>query len=229
MGFPEASCHGAVQAAADAILALWERNRTGQGQHLDSSMQAAVVWTLLFSTGHATLYGADVPGFGEQRDGPPLELIPGLVIPSMARCKDGHVAMTLVLGEVGARSFGSLMRFAADEGGLEGDLASREWSTWFHQMIGGKLAPQDAARGFAQLVRFLGTRSKAELHERSVRDRWLIAPAFDASDLLADSPARGARLLGARGRRDPFRRLREALAHADPPGSQRMRVADDRG
>src|SRR5262245_33401664 len=65
VGFPEASCHGAVQAAADAILALWECNRTGQGQHLDTSMQAAVVWTLLFSAGHATLYGEDVPGFGE--------------------------------------------------------------------------------------------------------------------------------------------------------------------
>jgi len=202
VGFPEASHHGAVQAAADAILALWERGRTGLGQHLDTSMQAAVVWTLLFSTGHSTLYGEDIAGFGEQRDGPPPQLIPGLVIPSMARCKDGHVAMTLVLGEVGARSFGSLMRFAAEEGGLDADLAARDWSTWFHQMIGGKLSPQDAARAFAQLVGFLGTRSKAELHERSVRDRWLIAPALDAADLLAD------RHLEARGY---FERVGDAI------------------
>jgi crotonobetainyl-CoA:carnitine CoA-transferase CaiB-like acyl-CoA transferase len=186
VGWPETSHHGAVQAAADAILALWERRRTGLGQHLDSSMQAAVIWTLLFATGFASLYGEDSPGYGEKRSEPAPQLIPGLVIPNMAKCKDGHVAMTLVLGEVGARSFGSLMRFAAEEGALDADLAERDWSTWIQQLGGGKLAPPDIVRGFAQLVAFLGTRTKAELHERSVRERWLIAPALSAADLLAD-------------------------------------------
>jgi crotonobetainyl-CoA:carnitine CoA-transferase CaiB-like acyl-CoA transferase len=186
VGWPETSHHGAVQAAADAILALWERRRTGLGQHLDSSMQAAVVWTLLFATGHSALYGEDVPGWGEKRGDPPPQLLPGLVIPNMARCKDGFVAMTLVLGEVGARSFGSLMRFAAEHGGLDGDIAEKDWSTWLQQLGAGKLAPGDVTRGFDQLVAFLGTRTKDELHERSVKDRWLIAPALSAADLLAD-------------------------------------------
>jgi crotonobetainyl-CoA:carnitine CoA-transferase CaiB-like acyl-CoA transferase len=186
IGWPETSHHGAVQAAADALLALLERRRTGLGQHLDSSMQAAVVWTLLFSTGHSTLYGEDVPGWGEKRGDPPPQLLPGLVIPNMARCKDGFVAMTLVLGEVGARSFGSLMRFAAEHGALAPDIAEKDWSQWLQLLGGGKLAPPDIVRGFDQLVAFLGTRTKAELHERSVKDRWLIAPALSAPDLLSD-------------------------------------------
>jgi crotonobetainyl-CoA:carnitine CoA-transferase CaiB-like acyl-CoA transferase len=206
VGWPETSHHGAVQAAADALLALLERRRTGRGQHLDSSMQAAVVWTLLFATGHSTLYGEDIPGWGEKRGDPPPQLLPGLVIPNMARCKDGFVAMTLVLGEVGARSFGSLMRFAAEHGGLEPDLAERDWSTWLQQLGGGKLTPPEIVRGFDQLVAFLGTRTKAELHERSVKDRWLIAPALDAADLLVD------RQLDARGY---WQRVGEAL-HPGP-------------
>jgi crotonobetainyl-CoA:carnitine CoA-transferase CaiB-like acyl-CoA transferase len=186
VGWPETSHHGAAQAAADAILALWERRRTGLGQHLDSSIQAAVVWTLLFVTGHATLYGEDVAGYGAKRSEPPPELLPGLVIPPVARCKDGYVGMTLVLGEVGARSFGSMMRFAAEQGALDADIEGREWSSWMQQLGAGKLAPKDVARGFAQLVAFLGTRSKAELQERAVRERWLLAPAWSAADLLAD-------------------------------------------
>jgi crotonobetainyl-CoA:carnitine CoA-transferase CaiB-like acyl-CoA transferase len=186
IGWPEASHHGAVQAAADAILALSWRRRSGLGQRLDSSMQAAVVWTLLFATGHSTLYGEDTPGWGEKRSEPAPQLLPGLVIPNMARCKDGFVAMTLVLGEVGARSFGSLMRFAAENGALEPDIAARDWSTWLQQLGGGKLAPPDIVRAFDQLVAFLGTRTKADLHERSVKERWLIAPAFSAADLFAD-------------------------------------------
>ena len=202
VGWPEASHHGAVQAAADAILALWGRRRGGLGQHLDSSMQAAVVWTLLFATGHSTLYGEDIAGWGAKRSEPPPQLLPGLVIPNTARCKDGFVVMTLVLGEVGARSFGSLMRFAAEAGALEPHIAAREWSTWLQQLGGGKLTPPEIARAFDQLVAFLGTRTKAELHERSVKERWLIAPACSAADLFAD------RQLGAR---DYFVRVGDTL------------------
>jgi crotonobetainyl-CoA:carnitine CoA-transferase CaiB-like acyl-CoA transferase len=186
VGWPESSHHGAVQAAADAMLALWARRRSGRGQHLDSSMQAAVVWTLLFATGHSTLYGEDTPGWGEKRGEPPPQLLPGVVIPNMARCKDGFVAMTLVLGEVGARGFGSLMRFAAEHDGLSPDLAERDWSTWVQLLTTGKLTPAELARAFEELIAFLATRTKAELHERSVKDRWLIAPALSAADLLAD-------------------------------------------
>jgi crotonobetainyl-CoA:carnitine CoA-transferase CaiB-like acyl-CoA transferase len=186
VGWPEATHHGAVQAAADAILALWERRRTGLGQHLDSSMQAALVWTLLFATGHATLYGEDIPGYGAQRGDPAPQMLPGVSIPPVARCKDGFLGMTLVLGEVGARSLGAMMRFAAEEGGLDADLGARDWSQWIQDLMGGKLAVADVARGFSQLVAFFGTRTKAELHERAVRERWLLAPAWDAADLLAD-------------------------------------------
>ncbi len=186
VGWSEASCHGAVQAAADAILALLERERTGLGQHLDASMQAAVVWALLFVTGHATLYGEDVPGYGAQRGAPQPQLLPGVVIPNVARVKDGFVVMTLVLGEVGARGFGKLMRFAAERGGLEPDIAERDWSGWMQQLGAGKLAPADLARALEQLVAFLGSCTKAEIQERAVREAWLVGPAWTAADLLAD-------------------------------------------
>jgi crotonobetainyl-CoA:carnitine CoA-transferase CaiB-like acyl-CoA transferase len=186
VGHPEASCHAAVQAAADAILALGERERSGLGQHLDASMQAAIVWTLLFVTGHATLYGEDVAGYGVARGGPPAQLLPGVVIPNVARTKDGFVVMTLVLGEVGARGFGRLMRFAAERGGLEPDIAARDWSTWMQQLGAGKLPPADLARALAQIVTFLGTCTKAEIQERAVREAWLVGPAWTTADLLAD-------------------------------------------
>jgi crotonobetainyl-CoA:carnitine CoA-transferase CaiB-like acyl-CoA transferase len=186
IGQSEASCHGAVQAAAEAILALLERERTGLGQHLDASMQAAMVWTLLFVTGHATLYGEDVPGYGAQRGDPQPELLPGVVIPNVARTKDGFVVMTLVLGEVGARGFGKLMAFAAERGGLEPDIAARDWGGWMQQLGAGELAPADLARALQQLVRFLGTCTKAEIQERAVREAWLAGPAWTAAELLAD-------------------------------------------
>jgi crotonobetainyl-CoA:carnitine CoA-transferase CaiB-like acyl-CoA transferase len=185
VGVPEASFHAAVQAAADALLALYGRQRDGRGQHLDASMQAAVIWTLLFATGFSALLGQEKPGAGEGR-GTPTELFPGVAIPDRARTKDGFAVMTLVLGQVGARSFGSMMRWAAECGALDEDLAGHDW-TFFLQLLGeGELSPPDISRGFDQFVAFLGTRTKAEIQQRAVEGAWLIGPAWDASELLTD-------------------------------------------
>jgi crotonobetainyl-CoA:carnitine CoA-transferase CaiB-like acyl-CoA transferase len=185
VGFPETSCHGAVQAAADAILALYERNRSGKGQYLDSSMQAAVIWTLMFVTSYAA-FGDNPPGFTDDRREAKREILPGLRNPVVEPCKDGYVAMTLVLGAQGNRGYGAAMRWVEEEGGLDPDLTGRDWRTWLEDMGTGKLALQDAKRGLEQFLAFLKTKTKAEIQKRAVADKLLIAPVQNAADLLAD-------------------------------------------
>ena len=184
IGQPETANSGAVQAAADAIMALHERDRSGLGQHLDTSMQAAVLWTLLYVTGYAA-FGRDAPGFGDDRAIPP-ESVRGLTIPVFARTTDGFVAMTLVLGAPGARSFGRMMRWAIEHDAVDADLAAHEWSQMFALLGAGTISPEDAQRAIDQLLTFFGTRTKSDIHEQAVVGRWLVAPAWDASDLYAD-------------------------------------------
>ncbi len=185
IGHPETSHHAGVQAAADAILALYGRHRDGRGQHLDVSCQAAVLWTLLFAEGYPVLMGDNQPGSGENRR-QPQELLPGVVVPDRAACKDGFVVMTLVLAEVGARSFGSMMRWAAESGAIDDDLADHDWSVMFELLGQGKITPPAIARAFDQLVAFLGTCTKAEIQQRAHDGKWLIGPAWSAADLLGD-------------------------------------------
>jgi crotonobetainyl-CoA:carnitine CoA-transferase CaiB-like acyl-CoA transferase len=185
VGHPETSHHGAVQAAADAILALHARNRDGRGQHLDVSCQAAVVWTLLFADGYPVLTGQNQPGSGEER-AEVRELLPGVVVPDRAHCRDGFVVMTLVLGQVGARSFGSMMRWADENGALEPDLAQHDWSQMIELLTQGKIAPADLQRAFDALVAFLGTRTKAEVQKHALEGRWLLGPVWTPADLLND-------------------------------------------
>ena len=185
IGHPEASHHGAVQGAADAILALYGRHRDGRGQHLDVSCQAAMVWTLLFADGYPVMTGEDQPGSGEARS-KPRELLPGVVVPDRAACKDGFVVMTLVLGQVGAKSFGSMMRWAGESGGLSDDLAQHDWTGMFDLLIGGKLKAHDIQRAFDQFVAFLGTRTKADIQQRALAGKWLIGPAWTTAELIVD-------------------------------------------
>ena len=48
--------------AADALIALCERDSSGLGQHLDVSVQASMAWTLLSGTGWPVAIGRDQPG-----------------------------------------------------------------------------------------------------------------------------------------------------------------------
>ena len=187
VGFPETMHLGATQAAADAIMALYARNRSGQGQHLDTSVQAAVLWSLMFVTDYAA-FGENPPGFGDERPGRATsqEIAPGIVLPTIEPCKDGFVAMTLVLGAQGAFGFNAAMNWIGEQGGLDEDLRAIDWATWLEQIGEGKLDPRDAKRGIDQFLAHLRTMTKAEIQEQAVAQKWLIAPINSAADLLAD-------------------------------------------
>lgn len=185
VGYPDTSHHGAVQAAADVCSALYSRDRDGQGQHLDVSCQAAVLWTLLFANGYPIMTGEDQPASGAKR-AEKQEMLPGVVVPDRARCKDGFVVMTLVLGDVGAKSFGSMMRWAGEAGAIDDDLTQHDWRGMFDLLMGGKITPADIQRAFDQFVDFLGTRTKAEIQQRALEGKWLIGPVWSTADLLGD-------------------------------------------
>lgn len=191
VGLPETVHLGAVQAAADVLMALYGRTRTGRGQHLDCSLQAAVLWSLMFVTDYAAL-GQDPPGFGDDRAGRSgsMEVVPGLTLPVIEPCKDGYIAMTLVLGAQGAHGFDAAMRWVGEQGRLDPDLRQVDWRTWIQQIQEGKLAIEDANRGVAQLLAHLRGMTKAEIHARAVAQKWLIAPVNLAPDLLRDPQLR---------------------------------------
>ncbi len=185
VGYPDTSHHGAVQAAADVCSALYSRNHDGRGQHLDVSCQAAVLWTLLFANGYPILTGENQPGSGDKR-AEAQELIPGVVVPDRAHCKDGFVVMTLVLGDVGAKSWGAMMQWASEAGAIDEDLAQHDWSVMFDLLMGGKISPPDIQRAYDQFVAFLGTQTKVEIQQRALEGKWLLGPVWTTADLLGD-------------------------------------------
>lgn len=221
VGLPETAHLGAVQAAADVLSALYARNRTGHGQHLDSSIQAAVLWSLLFVTDYAAT-GEDPPGFDDTRSGRTASqnIVPGLPLPVVEPCKDGYVVMTLVLGTQGAFGFNAAMNWIGDQGGLDADLMEIDWMTWIEQVMEGSLTLDTARRGLDQFLAFLRTMTKAEIHERAVAQKWLIAPINLTPDLISD-PQLNARdfwiELAGRKHPGPFARLSETPIRYERP------------
>ena len=186
VGYPETSFLGAMQAAADAVMALCERDRSGLGQHLDSSIQAAVMWSLMSITSYAAL-GQDFPGRGDDRaDVTHPEIVPGLRMPFIEPCADGYVGMTLVLGDQGNRGMKSLMAWVIEEGALDDDLAEVDWERWLDMLGDQTLSVADAGRALDQMLALIKSKTQAEIQERAVAGKMLVAPCYTAAHLAAD-------------------------------------------
>ena len=186
VGYSETSFLGAMQAAADAVMALCERDRSGLGQHLDSSIQAAVMWSLMSITSYAAL-GQDFPGRGDDRaDVTHPEVVPGVRMPFIEPCADGFVGMTLVLGEQGNRGMKSLMAWVIEEGALDDDLAEVNWEKWLEMLGDETLSRDDANRALGQMLEFIKTKTQAEIQERAVAGKMLVAPCYTSAHLTAD-------------------------------------------
>ncbi len=191
VGYPQAGLHGGAQAAADAVVALVERDRSGLGQHLDVSMQACMVWTMMDASGYPPNEGGDKPGFGDDRAEPLPPHASGLHLPRVIAASDGHVIVTMGVNLPQRIAINETIAWMTDDGvELPARLQSVDWERWHEQFADPGAVPAETVALIDEAVRlgveFLGTKSKRELQDRAVASGALIAPIMTAADLLAD-------------------------------------------
>ena len=212
VGYPQASFHGGVQAAADTVFALYEREQSGLGQQLDVSMQAAMVWTLMNATGYPPNVGANPPGYCEKRADPPGQVFPGLTIPRIFECLDGWALYAIALPTVGPRTHTATMRWIEDEGALPEALECVQWGNFLADLVAGKLPVATLQLSIDTIVEFFKTKTKVELQTFAARESALLSAVYTVGDLLTD-PQLDARAywvsVGGRTHPGPFAKLSE--------------------
>lgn len=189
VGYPQAGFHGGAQAAADIAIALVERQRSGLGQHLDVSMQACMVWTLMQATGYPPNEGRNIPGYSEERALPPRSTVPGLEpTGGPAPCADGAVYATIGPSPAGARALRVLLALAQSDGQpVPQALLDEAWETWsLVTMSDGTHDPAMWNRARRVALEVVRRRRKADLFELALAEDLLIAPIQQADDLVAD-------------------------------------------
>ncbi len=185
VGTPQAAFHAGVQAAADTLIALYERDRSGLGQHLDTSQQAAIVWTLMNATGFPPNTGEDPPGYGDDRaDVPPS--LQGRRYP----CADGYVVFGITPAGIGLRGAATFLKWMQEEGALE-DWHAPDLDAWAAGIA--EQAMVDPLAAAAQLVPaaermapFMLTKTKRELFDVAIERDFMLAPLYTADEIAAD-------------------------------------------
>jgi benzylsuccinate CoA-transferase BbsE subunit len=188
VGWPQASYHAGVQAAADVLIALNERERSGRGQHLDVSAQAAVVWTLMNATGYPDALGGNPPGFCEQRATGRPPVIPGMRPARLLECADGYVVIGLHLPGIGERTMQGAIAWLthAHPGVADIEITDTNWLGWMDRAKSGALDIALFNKAYDVLAETFRDHTKQELLAVAVERNILIAPVLDMQDLAVD-------------------------------------------
>jgi len=185
ISIPQAYLHASNDAACGALMALWHREQTGQGQHVDVSAQECLAWET-FSNHQYWDFQKAVPWRAEAG----IALTPGSNRDSVfVPCKDGYVLYNLVGGKQ-ARHTRAVLAWMDEDGMHDDVLAAYNWEI---EVLSGQLTQEDRDRLREEMrelkkrvVPFLMTKTKRELFEGAIRRGFMLAPVSTTPDLLTE-------------------------------------------
>ena len=177
LSLPQAHAHAAADAAVGALVAHFERKRSGLGQHVDVSAQQAMTLATLY-------HSLDAPWKQTQP-----QRISGIVplgklaMRTRYATRDGWV----VLGPGFLPSTGAfltrLARWAHAEGLCDERFVTEEWGSFGIRMLLGQVAAEFYAPFDAALETLFAARTNLELLREAVARKLLVAPALALGDL----------------------------------------------
>ena len=183
ISFPQAYLHGGAEAAAGSMIALRYQVMTGQGQHVDISIQQCVIWCLMNLTGHWECHQYNWP-----RDGMNIKTHKGTMKgPGGQRCKDGYVSIVagpLPVAPIAA-TFEAVKAMMIAEGKAPDWWLAEDWyGKYFEMQESGDQELMD--RQWAPIENFLSTKTKAELYDVALKNRLLLSPAQTVKEIHED-------------------------------------------
>jgi crotonobetainyl-CoA:carnitine CoA-transferase CaiB-like acyl-CoA transferase len=177
MSIPQACLHAGADAAVGAMIAYYYREMTGEGQHVDVSMQQSTAWFLANAIPYWELSGLVLKRSGAFR----------WSINSSQRqvwqCKDGYVFFNIVGGRTGAKTFHELVNWMDGEDMADEYLKSTDWENFDMWSANQELVDRISK----PIEKFFLAHTKKEI-ARGAADRHIsICPLSSMEDLLHDA------------------------------------------
>jgi len=172
--YPLSYGYAATNAAAAALVALYEREASGIGQHVDVAAQEAMTeFTLMAPTFWEAM--KTIPRrAGQSRGGGSVS------IRDTWECKDGWVAFSIYGGEFGGRMNKALMDWLDSEGLAAQDVKSLDW----YNLDMAKVSDEVVAEIEECIGNFFKRHTKAELFEGCMERGINLCPVWTSPDLL---------------------------------------------
>lgn len=176
VSFPQAYCHAGAQAAMGTMIAHIHRGRTGEGEHIDVSMQECVAMTLMYARLYWDILKVNIRRAGPMRVG----LTAGISQRQIWPCKDGHVVYAMYGGRLGAPTNRALVKWMDSEGMAPEFMKNKNWES--HDMAKTTQEEMDSYEPF--LSEFFMAHTRQELFDGAIERRAMLLPVATAEDLL---------------------------------------------
>ncbi len=181
----QGSLMGGLDGAVGSFIAHWDREATGEGQHVDVSMQECGITFL-----QAVIEFWNTMQYIYPRSGIHQKIGKGVGRKLVFACKDGHVSFLVNGGGEGiGRSTRNMVKWMDEDGMAPGWLKEIDWVNGYDSM---KLTQDDSDRMDGAFAKFLATKTKQELFERSLREKINLAPVANMAD-VAHNPQLASR------------------------------------
>ncbi|MEE9285015.1 MAG: CoA transferase [Dehalococcoidia bacterium] len=178
IGVPQAYALAGAQAAAGTMIAHYQRLPTGQGAHVDVSMQEAVA-NALPATQLMWFAAQQVEHRGERHE------YGGRMTRGIFPAKDGYVASHLFWGVGPGTRMRGLARWIKDTG-QETSIGDVD----FTQVTGFSITQEQVDVWEEEMSRFFSRFTKAEIYREALKRRAFVFPVSTPADLAADPQLR---------------------------------------
>jgi crotonobetainyl-CoA:carnitine CoA-transferase CaiB-like acyl-CoA transferase len=160
MSIPQSHLLAGADGAVGAMIAYYEREKTGTGQHVDVSMQQSSAWFLANTVPTWELSGQNIGRVGAMRSMNARKTTQRQVWP----CKDGYVFFFMLGGETGAKPFRKVVKWMDDEGMGEEYLRNLRWE----DLDWGTVTQDVLDRISGPIEAFFLTRTRKEVHDAAI-------------------------------------------------------------
>jgi crotonobetainyl-CoA:carnitine CoA-transferase CaiB-like acyl-CoA transferase len=178
ISMPQACLHAGADAAVGCMVAYYHREKTGEGQQVDISMQQSAAWfqanaVPTFELNKGILRRSGAFRAGMSKDAGHRQVWP---------CKDGYVFFNVIGGRTGAKSLSALVAWMDTEGMATDYQRNMDWDNFDMFTV----TREDMQRILGPVGEFFKKHTNKELLEGAVSRGVSIGPLSSMHDLLND-------------------------------------------
>lgn len=179
---PQAYVHACAEGAATTMVAHCHRQRTGQGQQVDVSIQQSVVILLPWAIPWLESSGIVLRRTGALRGG----LAAKVTMRQIWQCQDGYIMFMILGGAFGVKNNRGVVAWMKEDGFSDDFLTNFDWSTYdmatATQQIHDKLEEP--------IGRFFLGHTKAKLYEGAIRRGIMLYPVASVKEIVDNQQLR---------------------------------------
>jgi crotonobetainyl-CoA:carnitine CoA-transferase CaiB-like acyl-CoA transferase len=179
MSLPQTCLHAGADAAVGTMIAYYHRELTGEGQHVDISMQQSTALFLANAVPFWELSGEILKRVGAFRTGMSTDVKQRQVW----KCKDGYVFFIMMGGKTGAKTCRELTKWMDSEGMATEYLLKMDWESWDMSTVTQEIIDQISI----PIENFFKSHTRTEIFKGTIERNILLCPLFSMEDLLNDT------------------------------------------